>query len=277
MTGPVAFDACPPSPELAPFVELIWGVRAPGELSGEIILPNGAIELMVNLGPEQRVHAYGDEAVDEAFVEAWLAGIQDQPLTIGSPWGCDHVGVRFRPGGAHAFFGLPMEDLRNQVVDLDLLVGTGARALRDRVGEHADHAGRARALEAWLLERRASVHPYWSTVRRAIQMVREADFRLGVGELCERLGLSNRHLIRQYRTVVGLTPKTLARVERFTAVIDATRGRHDVPWAELAYRFGYSDQSHLVREFRRFAGATPTEFLARRSVDEGHMIADVEA
>jgi AraC-like DNA-binding protein len=265
--------ALPPSPDLAPFVEVIWGVRGSAGFDREVILPNGAIELMVTFGPTQKVHAYGDRRVDETFGRAWVAGIQDEPLTIGSPWGADHVAVRFRPGGAHAFFDLPMDELRNRVVDLDLLVGHQASSLRARLGECRDHAERARALEGWLLGRRPAVHPYYATVRRALQLVRDADFRLGVGEVCDRLGLSNRHLIDQFRRVVGLPPKTTVRIDRFHAVVAAIRGRTDPNWSRLAHRFHFADQSHLIREFRRFAGVPPTEFLARRGPDEDNMIA----
>ncbi len=263
----------PPSPALAPFVELIWGVRGSASFTREAVLPNGVVELMINFGPTQKVHAYGDRPVDEDFRRYWVAGMQDEPLVIGSPDGCDHLGVRFRSGGAHAFFDLPMDVLTGQVVDLDLIAGRdAAEELRDRMATAATDEARARTVEAWLLERRYAVHPYFAAVRKALALFRSAGFGMTVGELCQRLGLSNRHLIEQFRSVVGLTPKTMLRVERFHGVIDHVRGRHDVDWARTAYRFGFADQSHLVREFRRFAGVTPTEFLARRTPDEDHVI-----
>jgi AraC-like DNA-binding protein len=88
------------------------------------------------------------------------------------------------------------------------------------------------------------------------------------------LGLSNRHLIEQFREVVGLTPKTLSRVGRFHAVV---RTAAEIPpselsWSGLAARYGFADQSHLVREFRTFAGVTPTEFIARRSAEFQHVV-----
>ncbi|HEX2090758.1 MAG TPA: helix-turn-helix domain-containing protein [Longimicrobiaceae bacterium] len=263
-----------PSPALAPFVELIWGARGPGELTREAVLPNGAAELMINFGPRQKVLAYGDRSVNEDFARAWLAGIQDQPLVIGSPEGCDHLGVRFRPGGAHAFFDLSMESVTNQVVELDLLIGRTAEGLRDRLGEARTDEARARAVEAWLLERRWGVHPYHAMVRRAIDLARYSQFHLGVGDLCEHLGLSNRHLITQFRRIVGTTPKTILRIERFHTVVHSVREQAVADWTHLAYRFGFADQSHLVREFHRFAGVTPSAFLARRTPDGSHLIVD---
>lgn len=267
------YFAHPPVPALAPFIELIWGVRGSAAFTMEAVLPNGVVELMVNFGPTQKVIAYGDRAVDERFRWSWLAGIQDRPLTISSPEGCDHIGVRFRPGGAHAFFGVPMDEVKGALVDLDLLIGAGAAAgLRDRLGELPTDLARCREVERWLLGRRYAVHPYYATTRRAIDLLHASAYDMTITDLCGRLGLSNRHLIDQFRRVVGLPPKTLARVQRFHAVVRALVGRDDADWAGLAYRYHFADQSHLVREFRHFAGVTPTEFLGRRSPDHVSVI-----
>jgi AraC-like DNA-binding protein len=243
-----------PSPALAPFIEVIWGVRGYASFTREAVLPNGVVELMINFGPVQKVHAYADRAVDEDFRRAWLAGMQDGPLVIGSPDGVDHMGVRFRPGGAHAFFDMSLESVTNQVIELDdLLGGTGASELRERTAPLVSDEARAREVERWLLERRYGVHPYFATIRRALDLLHQSTFTLAIGEVCERLGVSNRHMIRQFREVVGVTPKTMSRIARFQAVVAAVEGHSTVDWARTAYRYGYADQSHLVREFRRMA------------------------
>lgn len=238
----------------------------------EAVLPNGVVELMINFGPTQKVHAYGDRTVDEDFRDAWLAGIQDRPLVIGSPHGTDHMGIRFRPGGAHAFFDIPMDEVSNRVVPLDLLIGREAEVLRERLQAARDDDGRVQAAEEWLLDRRIAVHPYFATVRRSIDLFRESAFTLGVGELCDRLGLSNRHMVAQFRRVVGLTPKTVSRIARFHDVVRALHAVDDPDWARLAYRHGFADQAHMVREFRRFAGVTPTAFIANRAPEEDHLV-----
>jgi AraC-like DNA-binding protein len=153
------------------------------------------------------------------------------------------------------------------------LIGVAAsEELRARLEAASGDAARCRVVESWLLERRYAVHPCFATTRRALDLLNRSAYNLTVTELCERLGLSNRYLISQFREVVGLPPKTLFRIERFHAVVNSLKGRYEADWAAVAGRFGFADQPHLIREFRHFAGVTPTRFLERRSVDHAHVI-----
>jgi len=63
---------------------------------------------------------------------------------------------------------------------------------------------------------------------------------------------------------VGVPPKLLARFHRARRLLERDDGRR---WAEIAADCGYADQAHLNRDFRQFAGASPTELLARRLPD----------
>jgi methylphosphotriester-DNA--protein-cysteine methyltransferase len=67
-------------------------------------------------------------------------------------------------------------------------------------------------------------------------------------------------LITRFRQQVGLPPKTVARLIRFGQVLRSIdQGRS---WERIAAESGYADQPHLVREFRRFTGTTPTDYAA---------------
>ena len=62
---------------------------------------------------------------------------------------------------------------------------------------------------------------------------------------------------------VGLTPKRFARVCRFQRALGEL-ARSPGSLAEVAATCGYFDQSHFIHEFRAFAGATPSDYRARR-------------
>lgn len=256
------FYSMAPREELRPFVEAIWGVRGAGDFGTEAVLPNGSIELMVNFGPVQGVVARGADPLRQSFRDAWLAGIHDRRLVHSSRHGVDHISVRFRPGGAHAFFDIGMDEAANDVIELELLIGREAIHLRDRLGELPTDEARGDLFQEWLLRRRR-VHSGFVTVSRAIAMLRDRPARASVAAVCDGLGISNKHLIAQFRRIVGLPPKVLARVLRFQGVVDACQTRGMVDWADLAHDAGYADQSHLIREFRRFACMTPGELRGR--------------
>jgi AraC-like DNA-binding protein len=76
-----------------------------------------------------------------------------------------------------------------------------------------------------------------------------------------------------FRQQVGLSPKALARVHRFRGALDIlNRSQGEVPWAALAEQCGFYDQSHLINEFRRFTGFSPTELTRRDKPDTGSVV-----
>lgn len=75
-------------------------------------------------------------------------------------------------------------------------------------------------------------------------------------ELSREVGVSREHLARVFRRETGLTVGQFVRLRRVLEAADHLRG-HDADLSDVAFRFGYADQSHLTREFRRHLGTTP--------------------
>lgn len=89
--------------------------------------------------------------------------------------------------------------------------------------------------------------------------------RIRIGELAERVFLSRRRLSTLFAAELGITPKEAARRMRFTHAVtrigEGVRGG-GFDLARVAAECGFADQSHLDREFRAFAGISPTGWIA---------------
>jgi AraC-like DNA-binding protein len=160
-----------------------------------------------------------------------------------------------------------MHHLANAVIELDDLLGAEVRRLAERLYELPGWAERFDLLDAVLAKRLAEARPASPAVEWAWGRLRTTHGAVAVEALAEEIGWSRRHLGVRFREQVGLPPKLLGRILRFDRVV-ALLGRSEPErWAEIAYDCGYYDQSHFNRDFRQFAGATPTDFLASRLPD----------
>ena len=112
----------------------------------------------------------------------------------------------------------------------------------------------------------------WRAIPRSRWRLRDFVARLPprVGAVAAESGLSRRRFIEVFVEEVGVTPKLYLRLARFNRVLGCVFGTADVDWAEIAYLHGYADQSHFNREFREFAGLTPSQYLARPGQGAGH-------
>ena len=265
--------AFPPSRALAPYVELIWMLDGRPTYHHEKVLPNGALELIFNLGSPHKVVDPTDFRRFTLYRKSWVAGLQEKFLIIQATHGSNLVGVRFRPGGGYPFLHFPIAELTNRVVECGDLLTSWASRVRDRLLETDTPQERLPILENALLAR---IRPDLSdpAVSHAAESLSRSSGRVPIHAMAARLGMTHKTLIRRFRRTVGVAPKTLARIERFQSVIRRMRDRRVADWADEAAAGGYYDQAHLIHDFRELAGATPVEYLRTRDADENHIIVD---
>ena len=95
-----------------------------------------------------------------------------------------------------------------------------------------------------------------------------------VREVSDSTGYSAKRFIRLFHDNVGLTPKMFCRVQRFQTVLDQIGGGRQMEWASIALCSGYFDQSHLIRDFREFAGVTPRQYKPVAEDRKNHLALD---
>ena len=246
----------PPPASLASSIECFWLLQSNGDaanLPPQRILPDGCVEMIINFA--------------EPFAERTASGFVRQPrhFVVGQmeraieivPTGRVHIlGIRFHPAGARKILGIPMQELNGKMVPLDALQRDLAAAVRAAC-DATENRDRLRILETALLARVSAQHEVDPAVWGALRMLLQTDGCVSVEEMTAASGISRRQLERKFHDWVGLTPKTLGRILRFQKVFKALESG-DANWAEIAADCGYYDQSHLIRDFRQFAGECPS-------------------
>jgi AraC-like DNA-binding protein len=98
-------------------------------------------------------------------------------------------------------------------------------------------------------------------VESAVDLLTEDPAR-PIGELAERLRVSHEHLDREFARIVGLGPRTLARILRMRALLGSIDVFGTVAWTDRAAELGWFDQAHLIRDFKRQTGRSPSAYVA---------------
>lgn len=247
-----------PSAPLSAFVANLWALND-ARSGRERIVPSGTLELVVNLAEDAfSIYDAPPRTRCRRYSGALVSGAYDRPFIVDAAAHASIIGVHFRAGGAHPFLGLPPGELASTHIDLEILWGSGARELRDRLRLAPTPARRFRILEGALMARLAGRPSRHVTLDAALSRLSSGA---SVRALVAELGVSHRHFIEVFHAQVGMTPKVFSRVQRFQRASARAR-RHGSPdWAAVAAECGYCDQSHLIHDFNAFAGVSPVDFL----------------
>ena len=219
-----------PSSELAEYVDAYWW--SDESTSGTMrILPDGCADVVFD--PRG----------------AFVVGAMTRPLRIDAAESVGAFGIRFRPGRAAIALQAPLTLLTDARVPLRD-VTKRFPAIDHRSIENVESA-----LRSLLSDAKADPR-----VDAAVHAIIGSCGRASIESVAAAAGVSRQHLARAFAHHVGVSPKTFARVMRFRRAIAIARGGRE-GWAELAEELGYFDQSHLIADFREFAGETPVPFF----------------
>jgi AraC-like DNA-binding protein len=177
------------------------------------------------------------------------------------------VGIRFQPGAASAWLGVPLSEILNARVPLAEFWGEESERLFDRASECSETKLVSAVLEGELMARLSKV----GQPDRGIGFLRQAAAAKHhpqpdrVKALAGCLGVSERTLRRRCMDAFGYGFKTLDRIMRFQRFFCLAEKSAPLRLVELAAQSGYADQAHLTREVQRLCGVTPSALIAQFS------------
>jgi AraC-like DNA-binding protein len=254
-----------PSQPLSAYIKCFWySVGHPQHLRLKM-LPMPSLHLMINFGDTFQVYEAGHAKPFAACAESWFVGLWSEYHIMDSPRNMEILNVSFKPGGAYPFLRLPLSELHNQIVSLDVIWGQFAAEIRERLSSVPTMEARFDLLEQLLVARLHEAPQGLNAVQYAVAQIARHRGALSIGALSDLMGISQKHLITQFKGMVGGTPKELARLYRFRYVLQSINPTQPIDWMQVAGQSCYYDQSHFNKDFKAFTGHTPTEYLPLRS------------
>jgi AraC-like DNA-binding protein len=110
-------------------------------------------------------------------------------------------------------------------------------------------------------------------VFQAVNLIEETGGEIKIAEIAERLKLSPRQLERRFKKSSGLSPKQFARTRRIRATVVDLVENEQLNWANRAAELGFTDQSHLTREFVSVTKRSPNSFAKKVSqIKHGNLV-----
>jgi len=257
-TDAVRVREYPVHPALAPFVKCVWSLESDGPIRDaprERILPDSCVELVFHFHDPYRSHfANGESALQP---RSFVVGQMRRFLEIEPAGRAGLVAVRFLARGAYLFFHRPLSEVAAGVVDLDDLWRARAREWTERIALANGMAARVRLIEQRLLALLRENGRTEPSVDRALQLIEASRGQVRVNDLAAEIGVSCRHLARQFQRAVGLSPKEFGRISRFLHALQLLSGGSHRALTDVALECGFFDQAHFNHEFRELAGMTP--------------------
>jgi len=201
---------------------------------------------------------------------AVLLGPATERAAVEREAGAEYFAIRFRPGQAPRLADVRSSELINGFVELTHLGGQPIQDVAEQRRLLPDLASRQRAL-AELMRDVAPPLVEDARCRRASQLLEAHGGQLRVEALAEALGLNVRGLERRFLGHYGMTPKRMSRLIRLRHVLGALYSGRFTNLGELAAACGYSDQAHLIHDFKALTDRLPGDkgsLLNRRLLSE---------
>ena len=238
-----------PCAALRPYVRCFWGGEAACAASvvqeePDWIIPDGCADVIFRVNETRGTVCAGFAGISDACgATHFSADTADRFSTFG---------IRFYAWTAYRFSGEGMSGTLNGYFDAHERFGWLCAMLSERLAGLATMQERAALAEGLLLSRFEKAEEN-SRFDEAVLTLLGSRGSMGIAALAGEVFFSTRQLERVFREYAGVSPKRLAGIIRYQSLWqDALRTGFDVQDAVLKY--GFTDEAHLLREFKRYHG-----------------------
>jgi AraC-like DNA-binding protein len=264
--------------ELKDTIKCFWYNRRDyGEKPSEFtVLPDGYAEIIFHFGSGCSILHDGNI---QALPSPFIMGLLNQPAVFYAQNQLEIIGVRCFPWAVFELLGLSSEKTENGVHTFEHPVAALHFVLKDLITQGKVEEAISQ-IEQCFLKLHALI-TVDSLLFKAGAAMRKNYGAIPVNQVADSAHTTVRTLERKFKQSSGHTVKDISGIMRFEQIRNRLWHAPETHIAALAQEFGYTDQSHLSREFKRYSGTTPAVFARearkRKQIVNNDFVAFVQA
>jgi len=219
-------------------------------------MPDGYAEIIFHFGEECSILNNGKL---QSLPSPFMVGLLNQPVKFYTKDTFQVIGVRCFPWTVFDLLGLPSDEGEIRVFKHPIakLQSTLNKLVQKNMIEEA-----IVCVERYFLKAHSDISVDSMLFKAGVAM-RKANGKIPVKEVAAAAHATPRTLERKFKQSSGHTVKDVSGLMRFEKVRNQLWINPESSIAGLAHDFGYTDQSHLSREFKRYSGTTPGMFASK--------------
>ncbi len=255
----MGMDFYRPCGRLQRFVRYYWVLKS-NDILDTLTFPIGCPQIIFHRQTQFYIPEF--QAFQAKFS---ISGQVNFPTKLQSKGELETIVVVFYPHAIATVFNIPLSSFYNQEIDGFSLGDRNLNALADRVLNAEDVEEALRIIESWLLTRLNESAIYnLKRVEVSLQQL-FLNSSISVEKMAQIACLSRKQFERVFFQAVGMKPKEYSNITRFQKSLWFMQNGFN-SFTEIAYSCGYADQSHFIRECRRYSGVTPTELIKTQPI-----------
>lgn len=279
----------PKSPDISKYVESYWLlIKESDHESNPSPKLNPHPESHLILAPSAQQYRYDlKSGVKQGQGSHWLFP-QIQTLQLDHAHAFLYLGIKFRVGALYSLAMSPTKACIGDVLGVNFSELIPGLIPRNIPGLTSGHCGLSKDeifveqhilaiakddpelccdrldeyLSTWLVNHHEDSHS--QLTRNVLPLLATTP----IAQLSGKLYCSQRTIERSFNKVTGLTLKQCQSMQKLESLLEYLyqRDSQDIDWVDLAYKFGFSDQPHLIRYLKSQIGATPNNYVKQRDL-----------
>ncbi|WP_149205716.1 AraC family transcriptional regulator [Flavobacterium johnsoniae] len=170
--------------------------------------------------------------------------------------------VVFQPNGIHQLLGIPAHEFHDSIIPVEDVFDKKIIALQESLFDQNNQM-RTELLNSFfnsLIGSKTASNQF--LIDHSLSFIIKNKGQFSIKQLVEYTGYTERHLERKFKEYIGLNPKKFGNVVRLHHFLKLLKDKpDDTNLTTICYDAGFSDQSHLIKDFKKHTGITPTEYV----------------